>query len=128
MSSERPSIADRVRSFHAGGAIESATLERALKIAPTTEGRGNDLPKLLHRHGNQNFTFGTMSLREFREIFRAIRPKPAEVFCDAGAGYGHAVFYGAIVAGCRFRAIEILPARCNAMRRTARRLGVDVEI
>jgi hypothetical protein len=41
---------------------------------------------------------------------------------------GHAVFYGASVANCRFRAVEILPQRCNAMRKTAKRLGLDVEI
>ena len=35
------------------------------------------------------------------------------------------VFYGACVAACRFRAIEILPIRCAAMRRTARRLGLN---
>jgi 16S rRNA A1518/A1519 N6-dimethyltransferase RsmA/KsgA/DIM1 with predicted DNA glycosylase/AP lyase activity len=47
------------------------------------------------------------------------------VFCDAGAGYGHVVFYGACVAPCRFRAIEILPVRCAAMRRTAQGLNLD---
>jgi precorrin-6B methylase 2 len=34
------------------------------------------------------------------------------------------VFYGARVAACRFRAVEILPVRCAAMRRTAQRLGL----
>jgi 16S rRNA A1518/A1519 N6-dimethyltransferase RsmA/KsgA/DIM1 with predicted DNA glycosylase/AP lyase activity len=86
------------------------------------------LPALLHRFGNQNFSFGTMSFGDLREIFRAIKPRPNDVFCDAGAGYGHAVFYGACVANCRFRAVEILPVRCNAMRKTARRLGLKVEI
>jgi precorrin-6B methylase 2 len=47
------------------------------------------------------------------------------VFCDAGAGYGHVVFYGACVAACRFRAIELLPVRCAAMRRTAQGLGLN---
>ena len=128
MSSERVPIGEMVAAFHQGKAIESSALERALKIAPSTEGRSNDLPKLLHRFGNQNFTFGTLSLRDLREIFHAIKPRPTDIFCDAGAGYGHAIVYGALVAGCRFRAIEILPVRCNAMRRTARRLGLDVEI
>ena len=50
------------------------------------------------------------------------------MFCDAGAGYGHAVFYGACIADCRFRAVEILPVRCSAMRKAARRLRLDVEI
>jgi precorrin-6B methylase 2 len=81
---------------------------------------------LLQRYGNQNFTFfGGTPFHEIREIFRAISPQPDEVFCDAGAGYGHVVFYGACVAPCRFRAVEILPVRCAAMRRTAQRLGLD---
>jgi precorrin-6B methylase 2 len=83
---------------------------------------------LLHRFGNQNFSFGTLSFRDLREIFRAIKLRPTDIFCDAGAGYGHAVFYGACVADCRFRAVEILPVRCNAMRKTARRLGLEVEV
>ncbi len=85
---------------------------------------------MLHRYGNQNFTFfGGTPFHEIREIFRAIDPQPHEVFCDAGAGYGHVVFYGACVAACRFRAIEILPVRCAAMRRTAQRLGLtNVEV
>jgi 16S rRNA A1518/A1519 N6-dimethyltransferase RsmA/KsgA/DIM1 with predicted DNA glycosylase/AP lyase activity len=85
---------------------------------------------LLQRYGNQNFSFfGGTSFHDIREIFHAIDPQPGEVFCDAGAGYGHVVFYGACVARCRFRAIEILPVRCAAMRRTAQRLGLtDVEV
>jgi precorrin-6B methylase 2 len=62
---------------------------------------------------------------EIREIFRSLDPQPDELFCDAGAGYGHVVFYGACVAPCRLRAIEILPIRCAAMSRTARRLGLN---
>ena len=69
-------------------------------------------------------SFGGTPFHEVREIFRAVDPQPDEVFCDAGAGYGHVVFYGACVAACRFRAIEILPVRCAAMRRTAQRLGL----
>jgi hypothetical protein len=79
----------------------------------------------LHRFGNQNFTFEGTSFHESREIFRGLNPQPDELFCDAGAGYGHVVFYGACVAPCRFRAIEILPLRCAAMLRTARRLGLN---
>lgn len=104
-------------------------LERALGISRSAENRSASLPTLLRRFGNQNFTFGTLSFRDLREVFRAIKPRPSDLFCDAGAGYGHAVFYGASVADCRFRAVEIMPARCNAMRKTARRLGLtDVEI
>jgi hypothetical protein len=128
MSSERAPIRGIVREFHQGKAIEDSTLEHALGIAPSNEHRSGSLAALLHRFGNQNFTFGTMSFRDLRKIFRAIEPRPSDVFCDAGAGYGHAVFYGACVADCRFRAVEILPVRCNAMRKTARRLGLDVEI
>jgi hypothetical protein len=128
MSSKAVSIRDMVKAFHAGNAIESSHLQRSMKLTPSSEGRSNDLPALLHRFGNQNFSFGTLSFRELREIFRTIKPQPNELFCDAGAGYGHAVFYGASVANCRFRAVEILPQRCNAMRKTAKRLGLDVEI
>jgi len=128
MSSEAVPIRDMVKAFHDGSAIESSRLQRSMKLTPSSEGRSNDLPALLHRFGNQNFTFGTLSFRELREIFRAIKPRPNDLFCDAGAGYGHAVFYGASVADCRFRAVEILPERCNAMRKTAKRLGLDVEI
>lgn len=128
MSSERAVAGDMVRAFHDGHAIGESRLESALGMASSAEGRRNDLPALLHRFGNQNFTFGKMSFRDLREVFRVIKPQPTDLFCDAGAGYGHAVFYGACVAYCRFRAVEILPVRCNAMRKTAQRLGLDIEI
>jgi precorrin-6B methylase 2 len=126
MSSERRTRAAIVRKFHQGSAEASdSILERALRIAPGDEDRDGALPALLQRYGNQNFTFfGGTPFQEIREIFRAIDPQPHEMFCDAGAGYGHVVFYGACVAPCRFRAIEILPVRCVAMRRTAQRLDL----
>jgi hypothetical protein len=127
MSSERRPGAAIVRKFHQGTAeATDSILERALRIAPGDEKRGGELPALLQRYGNQNFTFfGGTPFHEIREIFRAIDPQPDELFCDAGAGYGHVVFYGACVAPCRFRAIEILPVRCAAMLRTARRRGLN---
>jgi hypothetical protein len=131
MSSERRSGAAIVRKFHEGSAeATDSILERALRIIPGNEKHGGELPALLQRYGNQNFTFfGGTPFHEIREIFRAISPQPHEVFCDAGAGYGHVVFYGACVTACRFRAIEILPVRCAAMRRAAQRLGLtNVEI
>jgi hypothetical protein len=126
MSSERRSSAAIVRKFHARKAeATDLTLERALKIEPVDEKRADELPALLQRHGNQNFSFfGGTPFHEIREIFGAIDPQPHEVFCDAGAGYGHVVFYGACVSTCRFRAVEILPVRCAAMRRTAEGLGM----
>src|SRR4051812_34459790 len=126
MSSKRHSGSAIVRKFHARTAkATDLTLERALKIEPVDEKRADELPALLQRYGNQNFSFfGGTPFHEIREIFRAISPQPHEVFCDAGAGYGHVVFYGACIAPCRFRAIEILPVRCVAMRRTARALGL----
>src|SRR4051794_9126767 len=128
MSSELRPVSGIVREYHQSGAIEDSALERVLGIAPSDERRSGSLPALLHRFGNQNFNFGTLSFRDLREIFRAVKPCPTDLFCDAGAGYGHAVFYGACVADCRFRAVEILPVRCKAMRKTAQRLGLDVEI
>jgi len=126
MSSERRPIGKIIREFHEGAAeATNSVLERALRVAPSNEKRVGELPALLHRYGNQNFTFEGTSFHEAREIFRAIDPRYSELFCDAGAGYGHVVFYGACVAACRFRAIEILPVRCAAMRRTARRLGLN---
>ena len=127
MSSERRSGAALVRKFHQGSTeAADSILERALRIAPGDEKRGGELPELLQRFGNQNFSFfGGTPFQEVREIFRAIDPQPDEVFCDAGAGYGHVVFYGACVARCRFRAVEILPVRCAAMRRTAQGLNLD---
>src|SRR3954470_19515706 len=126
MSSERRPGSAIVRKFHARAAeATDLTLERALQIEPVDEKRADELPTLLQRYGNQNFSFfGGTPFHDIREIFRAIDPKPDEVFCDAGAGYGHVVFYGACVSACRFRAVEILPARCAAMRRTAQRLGL----
>src|SRR3954454_14200888 len=126
MSSERRPGAAIVRKFHARAAeATDLTLEQALKIEPVDEERADGLPALLQRYGNQNFSFfGGTPFHEVREIFRAIDPQPHELFCDAGAGYGHVVFYGACIAPCRFRAIEILPARCAAMQRTAQRLGL----
>jgi hypothetical protein len=127
MSSERRSGAAIVRKFHARTAeAADSILERALAIEPVDEKRADELPALLHRYGNQNFTFfGGTPFHEIREIFRCLSPQPDEVFCDAGAGYGHVVLYGACVAPCRHRAIEILPVRCAAMRRSARRLGLN---
>jgi hypothetical protein len=126
MSSERRPGAAIVRKFHEGSAqATDSILERALRIAPGDEDRDGVLPALLQRYGNQNFSFfGGTPFHEIREIFRAISPREDEMFCDAGAGYGHVVFYGACVARCRFRAIEILPGRCAAMRRTAQGLGL----
>jgi hypothetical protein len=131
MSSERRPGAATVRKFHARTAeATDSILERALKIEPVEEKQAGALPALLQRYGNQNFSFfGGTPFHDIREIFRAIDPQPHEVFCDAGAGYGHVVFYGACVSACRFRAVEILPIRCAAMRRTAQRLGLtNVEV
>ena len=131
MSSERRPSAAIVREFHAGAAeATDSILERALRISANDEKHGGALPDLLHRFGNQDFSFfGGTPFYEIREIFHAIDPQPDELFCDAGAGYGHVVFYGACVAACRFRAVEILPVRCAAMRRTAQGLGLNnVEI
>jgi hypothetical protein len=131
MSSGRRSSSTIVRKFHARAAqATDLTLERALKIQPVDEKRADELPGLLQRYGNQNFSFfGGTPFHEVREILRTIDPEPDEVFCDAGAGYGHVVFYGASVAACCFRAVEILPVRCAAMRRTAQQLGLtNVEI
>jgi hypothetical protein len=130
MSSRALPAKELIRQFHRGTIdVADADLERALHITTAAEGRSADLPALLRRFGNQNFTFGGMPFRYLREIFRIIRPQPRHLFCDAGAGYGHVVFYGACVAPCRFRAIEILPVRCNAMRKTMFRLGLeDIDI
>jgi precorrin-6B methylase 2 len=127
MSSERRPGAAIVRKFHARTAeAGDSILERALQIKPVDEEHGDELPALLHRYGNQNFTFfGGTAFPEIREIFGAINPQPGELFCDAGAGYGHVVLYGACIAACRLRAIEILPVRCAAMLRSARRLGLN---
>jgi precorrin-6B methylase 2 len=116
-----------VRKFHARTAeAADSILERALGIEPVDEKRAEELPALLHRFGNQNFTFfGGTPFHEIREIFRCLNPQPDELFCDAGAGYGHVVLYGACVAPCRLRAIEILPVRCAAMLRSAQRLGLN---
>lgn len=128
MSSERNPTAV-ISAFHRGAAIEDLVLARAIGLSRASEQRSAGLPSLLRRFGNQNFEFGTLSFRELREIFHAVTFEPHDLFCDAGAGYGHAVFYGAAVAACRFRAVEIMPARCTAMRRTARRFGLtDVDI
>jgi predicted RNA methylase len=124
-----PSIA-LVREFHAGRRdVEDAVLANALHIESDAGERLASLPALLRRFGNQHLAFTSMTFRELREIFRAVTPGKNEIFADVGAGYGHVVLYGACVAPCRFRAIEILPARCAAMRRSARRLGLrNVEI
>ena len=119
-----------VREFHAGHRdVEDAMLANALHIESDAGERLSSLPGLLRRFGNQHLAFSSMTFHELREIFRAVAPGKNEIFGDVGAGYGHVVFYGACVAPCRFRAIEILPARCAAMRRSARRLGLrNIEI
>ena len=130
MSSAAPPPIEFIRQFHHGTTdVEECNLERALQISAAAEKRSANLPSLLRRFGNQNFSFGGMPFRHLREIFRIVTPRPDQLFCDAGAGYGHVVFYGACVAPCRFRAIEILPVRYNAMIRTGHRLGFkDIEI
>jgi hypothetical protein len=124
------SCRELVRGFHAGRVdVRDAILESALQIAPDVDTPADSLPALLRRFGNQNFTFAGTPFRELRKIFRVLKPRPGEIFCDAGAGYGHVVLYGTCVADCRFRAIEILPSRCAAMRKSARQLGAgNVEI
>jgi hypothetical protein len=119
-----------VREFHAGRRdVEDAVLANALHIESDAGEQFSSLPGLLRRFGNQHLAFSSMTFHELREIFRAVAPGKNEIFGDVGAGYGHVVFYGACVAPCRFRAIEILPARCAAMRRSARRLGLrNIEI
>jgi precorrin-6B methylase 2 len=120
---------EAIRAFHAGSFNDDMALARILRITPSSEKRSGELPMLLRRFGNQNFEFAAMSFRELREVFRAVELGPDDRFCDAGAGYGHAVFYGAGVAKCRFRAIEILPVRCASIRRIAARLGLtNVEV
>jgi precorrin-6B methylase 2 len=119
-----------VREFHAGHRdVEDAVLAKALRIESDAGERLESLPALLRRFGNQHLAFSSMTFRELREVFRAVAPRRNEIFGDVGAGYGHVVFYGACVAPCRFRAIEVLPARCAAMRKSARRLGLgNIEI
>src|SRR5580693_4758603 len=119
-----------VREFHAGrGDVADAVLANALHIESDAGEQLASLPALLRRFGNQHLAFSSTTFRELREIFRAVTPGRNDIFGDVGAGYGHVVFYGACVAPCRFRAIEILPSRCAAMRRTARRLGLrNIEI
>ncbi|CAN5252555.1 hypothetical protein BH11PSE4_BH11PSE4_27920 [soil metagenome] len=124
MSSKAQRSAATIRQFHAGTDVANCALERALQIDAIDEEQIGTLPALLHRYGNQNFGFEQTSYHDIREIFRAIAPKPDEVFCDAGAGYGHVVLYGALIAPCRWRAIEILPMRCAATQRSVRRLGL----
>src|SRR6201995_1904464 len=82
MSSERRTRAAIVRKFHQGSAeATDSILERALRIAPGDEKRGGELPELLQRFGNQNFSFfGGAPFQDVREIFRAISPHPHEVF------------------------------------------------
>ena len=118
-----------VRAFHEGTEeLSEAVIERALRIARAGQQPGG-LTSLLRRFGNQNFSFAGTSFREIREIVRCVALEPGKLFCDAGAGYGHVVFYLACVTGCRVRAIEIVPQRCAAMLRTQRQLGlVDVDV
>lgn len=115
---------DIIRDFHAGKAkLSERTIERTLRITPPRQPAAN-LATLLHRFGNQNFAFANTSFLEIREIVRCVDPQPGQLFCDAGAGYGHMVFYLACVTACRLRAVEILPLRCAAMKRTEGRLGI----
>jgi len=130
MSSKARHGAATIQRFHRGDAeLGDADLEDALHITLAGEKHIGALPALLHRFGNHNFGFERTSFHDIREIFRAVALQPSDVFCDAGAGYGHVVLYGALLAPCRWRAIEILPTRCYAMRRSAQRLGLgNVEI
>jgi precorrin-6B methylase 2 len=119
-----PSEAELVRAFH-DRSIErdDCALEAALHIRPGET--PFDLVGLLHRFGNQNFTFAPAGFAEIREIFRCLRPRKHDIVCDVGAGHGHFVLYGACLYGCRFRAIEIMPARCRRIATSARKLGLS---
>jgi len=117
-----PSRHDRCRGLQSRARVADQTL--LPRSDPPT------CPTLLRRFGNQNFSFGGMPFRHLREILpHRHAAGPDQLFCDAGAGYGHVVFTAQCVARCRFRAIEILPVRYNAMIRTGHRLGFeDIEI
>ena len=115
---------DIIRAFHDGKAeLSEQMIERALQISPAQQAAAN-LTALLRRFGNHNFAFANTTFHEVREILRCLDPQPGQLFCDAGAGYGHMVFYVACVTACRVRAIEIVPRRCAAMLQTGRHLGI----
>ena len=104
-----------VRGFHAGRSdVEDAALaKRAADRACRRCAARQAWPSLLRRFGNQHLTFSRHDVsRASRNLSRRDSRAGSEIFCDAGAGYGHVVLYGACVADCRFRAVEILPARC----------------
>ncbi len=99
-------------------------VERALRIARSRE-RLRDVIGFLKTYGNEHLVFEPASFAEIREIVHALDLGRADRVCDVGAGYGHFVFYGAAVTPARFVAVELVDRRCDAMRRTAARLGAD---
>jgi len=59
-------------------------------------------------------------------IFSTLQMRPGSVFYDLGAGYGHALFFGAVVRpDIQFRGIELMPGRVRECEAARRRLGLS---
>jgi precorrin-6B methylase 2 len=114
-----------VRAFHAyRRTLGDAQIERALRIGRSRE-RLRDVIGFLKAYGNEHLVFEPATFADIREIVHALDLDRNDSVYDIGAGYGHFVFYGAVVAQARFVAVELVARRCDAMRRTAALLGTD---
>jgi SAM-dependent methyltransferase len=115
---------DRVLRFHRGRACLSDRDIAALLHIERDRETMTDLIASLRSFGTQHLAFEPASFGEIREIVTALDLGRRDIVYDLGAGYGHFVCYGACVTAARFEAVEIVPARCAAMRRSAARLGL----
>jgi hypothetical protein len=121
----RRSRLDRLRSYHLyDDHLSDRDIEAILCIKRSRE-TTTQLIALLRAFGNQHLEFEPASFRDIREIIRSLDLGRRDLVFDVGAGYGHFVCYGACVTEARFAAVEIVPERCAAIRRSVARLGLS---
>ncbi len=115
---------DRLLQFHRKRVrLPDRSIRELLGIEPDRETM-TDLIASLRKLGTQHLAFEPASFSDIREIVTVLNLRRHDIVYDLGAGYGHFVCYGACVSDARFEAVEIVPERCAAMRRSAERLGL----
>jgi hypothetical protein len=105
--------------------VDDAALDRLLGIRPERIEAGLRLVTVLRAVGNEKVQYDGVPYALLRSMLRWARLGARDVFYDLGAGYGRALFYGALTTSARFRGIEIVPERVAAMIRVRDRLGLD---
>jgi SAM-dependent methyltransferase len=109
--------------------IDDRALDASIGIQAEEVERNLSLFVMLRRYGNELVNYEGVPYSALRELYRRIKLEPRDLFYDLGAGYGRALFYGALVGEGTFRGIELVAERAAEMRRVRDSLGlVDMEI